>query len=46
MTKCVVVHRQDINNVGDMASNPAQYFLKADEYETVDVTELNTTSYS
>jgi hypothetical protein len=46
MTKCVVVHRQDINNVGDMASNPAQYFLKADEYETVDITELNTTSYS
>ena len=37
MTKCVVVHRKDVNNVGDIASNPLQYFLKPSEYEVVDV---------
>jgi hypothetical protein len=46
MTKCVVVHRQDINNVGDIASNPAQYFLKPEEYHTVDIEELNYAEYS
>jgi len=46
MTKCVVVHRLDQNNVGDIASNPAQYFLKQSEYQTVDITELNYTEYA
>jgi hypothetical protein len=46
MTKCVVVHRQDQNNVGDIASNPAQYFLKPEEYHTVDIEELNYTEYA
>jgi hypothetical protein len=44
--KCVVVHRQDQNNVGDIASNPAQYFLKPEEYHTVDIEELNYTEYA
>jgi hypothetical protein len=44
--KCVVVHRQDQNNVGDIASNPVQYFLSPDEYHTVDITELNYTEYA
>ena len=38
--KFTVVHRKDINNVGDMASNPLQYFLKPDEYQVVDITKL------
>lgn len=40
MIKCVVIHRQDENNVGDMASNPLQYFLPRDEYQTIDITRL------
>jgi hypothetical protein len=44
--KCVVVHRQDQNNVGDIASNPAQYFLKPEKYHTVDIEELNYTEYA
>jgi|TARA_B110000208_G_C11784598_1_gene435145 hypothetical protein len=40
MAKCIVVHRQDKNNVGDIASNPLQYFLKPDEYDIVDVTDI------
>jgi hypothetical protein len=39
--KFTVVHRVDKNNVGDMASNPLQYFLKPEEYETIDVTEIS-----
>lgn len=45
MKKCVVIHRRDRNNVGDMASNPLQYFLKEDQYQAVDITNLYTTSY-
>lgn len=45
MQKCVVIHRRDYNNVGDMASNPLQYFLKEDQYQTIDITELHSTSY-
>jgi hypothetical protein len=45
MLKCVVVHRQDENNVGDIASNPVQYFLKSEEYQTVDIVKLNETAY-
>jgi hypothetical protein len=35
--KFVVIHRTDKNNVGDIASNPLQYFLSPDEYVTVDI---------
>jgi len=45
MKKFIVVHRQDENNVGDIASNPLQYFLKSDEYQTIDITKLSTTYY-
>jgi hypothetical protein len=43
MSKCYVVHRVDKNNVGDMASNPLQYFLKPSEYTVVDITNVSTT---
>jgi hypothetical protein len=45
MKKCIVIHRKDMNNVGDMASNPVQYFLKEDQYQTIDITDLYTTAY-
>lgn len=38
--KYTVVHRRDENNVGDMASNPLQYFLDPDDYITVDITNI------
>jgi len=41
----VVAHRKDPNNVGDIASNPLQYFLKPDEYKTIDVAHLGSESY-
>jgi len=40
MTKCYVVHRRDQNNVGDMASNPLQYFMKPGEYKEVDIVDI------
>jgi hypothetical protein len=40
MTKCYVVHRRDKNNVGDMASNPLQYFMDSNEYITVDIVDI------
>lgn len=40
MIKSYVVYRQDKNNVGDMASNPLQYFLNPNEYEAVDVVNI------
>lgn len=43
MAKCYVVHRIDKNNVGDMASNPLQYFLKPDEYVSIDITNIAAT---
>lgn len=43
--KAIVVHRTDLNNVGDMASNPLQYFLKPDEYKTVDITDISRLSF-
>lgn len=43
--KYVVAHRVDPNNVGDIASNPLQYFLPRDEYEIIDVAELGSTAY-
>ena len=45
MVKFVVVHRQDLNNVGDMASNPLQYFLKPDEYQVVDAANFGGVDY-
>lgn len=44
--KFVVAHRVDPNNVGDMASNPLQYFLGRDEYEVVDVANISETVYN
>lgn len=38
--KYIVAHRRDINNVGDIASNPLQYFLDPDDYQTIDINEL------
>lgn len=43
--KYVVAHRKDPNNVGDIASNPLQYFLKPDEYITIDVANLGSEPY-
>lgn len=43
--KYVVAHRKDPNNVGDIASNPLQYFLKPDEYKTIDVAHLGSESF-
>lgn len=43
--KFTVMHRADPNNVGDIASNPLQYFLQPDEYETVDITQLDKIPY-
>lgn len=43
--KCTVVFRKDLNNVGDIASNPLQYFLKPDEYQIVDIEDLNVAQY-
>ena len=38
--KSYVVYRRDKNNVGDIASNPLQYFLKPHEYQEVDILEI------
>lgn len=43
--KFVVAHRKDQNNVGDIASNPLQYFLPPDEYQTIDVANLKEEEY-
>ena len=40
MLKYYVVHRKDKNNVGDMSSNPLQYFLQDHEYKTIDVIDI------
>lgn len=45
LPKYIVVHRKDENNVGDIASNPLQYFLQPSEYQVVDITELHSTVY-
>ena len=39
--KFIVVHRRDENNVGDMASEPLQYFLDREEYHVVDITKMD-----
>ena len=41
MKKFTVVHRVDINNVGDLASNPLQYFLDRDEYDVIDIVDAD-----
>lgn len=43
--KFVVAYRKDPNNVGDIASNPLQYFLKEDEYDAIDVANLGKDPY-
>ncbi len=43
--KYIVVHRVDKNNVGDMASNPLQYFLSEDEYNVIDITDVYNTPF-
>lgn len=43
--KFVVAHRTDPNNVGDIASNPLQYFLPRDQYEVIDVANIGEASY-
>ena len=43
--KYVVTHRTDPNNVGDIASNPLQYFLQPDEYQVVDIDYITTIKY-
>lgn len=45
MIKYVVAHRKDPNNIGDIASNPLQYFLKSDQYQTIDAAHLIKESY-
>lgn len=45
MSKFIVVHRQDENNVGDIASNPLQYFLEPDEYQVIDISKIHQTHY-
>lgn len=43
--KFTVVHRVDNNNVGDIASNPLQYFLPPDEYQVVDISQIKETKF-
>lgn len=45
MVKFVVVHRLDQNNVGDMASNPLQYFLEPDQYQVIDAANFGGVDY-
>lgn len=46
VAKFVVVHRLDRNNIGDMSSNPLQYFLSPDEYEVVDAANVSKEKYN
>lgn len=43
--KYLMAHRLDHNNVGDMASQPLQYFLRPHEYQVLDVTDLAASRY-
>lgn len=45
MPKFIVAHRKDYNNVGDIASNPLQYFVPSSDYETIDIIDLGKTAY-
>lgn len=42
--KCIVVHRRDMNNVGDIASQPMQYFLDKKEYKVIDIDDIGNIS--
>lgn len=44
--KFVVAHRRDYNNVGDIASDPLQYFLDEDQYQRVDIEEIGITKFN
>lgn len=44
--KFVVAHRMDPNNVGDIASNPLQYFLSDSEYQRIDIANLSRFNYA
>lgn len=46
MPKAYVVFRYDRNNVGDIASDPLQYFMHPSEYEKVDIVALGRTSFN
>lgn len=41
MSKWNVVFRNDVNNVGDIASNPLQYFLPKNEYNIIDIDTID-----
>ena len=43
--KFVVFHRKDMNNVGDIASEPLQYFLPRDSYQTIDILDIGKDAY-
>ena len=43
--KYVVVHRADKNNIGDMSSNPLQYYLPASDYQVIDVLDIGASNY-
>ena len=45
-SKYIVVHRADGNNVGDMASNPLQYFLPKEDYEFIDIVDVRRNAYN
>ena len=45
-TKFTVAYCKDANNVGDIASNPLQYFLPNSEYNTVNLASLEKETYS
>lgn len=38
--KYIVIHRADKNNVGDIASNPLQYFLNETDYKVIDILDV------
>ena len=45
MKRYTLIHRHDKNNVGDLASNPLQYFLRDDNYTIYDIANLKQSSY-
>jgi hypothetical protein len=45
MTKCYVVHRRDQNNVGDISSDPLQYFMNSSDYTAIDIENIGATSF-
>lgn len=43
--KYYVVHRNDKNNVGDIASNPLQYFCGQEDYQVIDIIDIQKNAY-